>query len=149
MEIITDSTKFKIYKITSISYPDLVYFGHTSQPLINRFALHKSHNNKTARKIIMDKGDAVISLVEEFICATKNEAMDKEAKYILNNVCCNKNIPNNKCYYDKEKMKQYNKDRIFKLKDIVFFKGKSSDKNNLIVVWGRGKKKNGKGKEGK
>ena len=117
MEIITDSTKFKIYKITSISYPDLVYFGHTSQPLINRFALHKSHNNNTASKIIMDNGDAV-SLVEEFLCATKNEAMDKEAKYILNNNCCNKNIPNNKCY-DKEKLKQYQKDRIFKLKDTI------------------------------
>ena len=44
--------------------------------------------------------------------------MDKEAKYILNKYCCNKNIPNNKCY-DKEKLKQYQKDRIFKLKDTI------------------------------
>lgn len=118
MEILTDTTKFKIYKITSLIEPDLIYYGHTSQPLKNRFLLHKSSKNKTSSKIIFEKGNAEISLVEEFICNSKREAEEKESYYILNNKCVNKNFPTGK-KYDSEKMKQYNKQRILKLKDYI------------------------------
>jgi hypothetical protein len=118
MEILSDTTKFKIYKISSLIEPDLIYYGHTSQPLKNRFLLHKSSKNKTSSKIIFEKGDAEISLVEEFICNSKREAEEKESYYILNNNCVNKNNPIRK-KYDSEKIKQYNKQRILKLKDYI------------------------------
>ena len=39
-------------------------------------------------------GDAVILLVELFPCNSEDEARAREAHYILNNECVNRNIPN-------------------------------------------------------
>ncbi len=56
-------TKCKIYKITSLGNPEMVYYGHTCLPLNQRLAVHKGPSNKTKSKLIIDKGDAVIILV--------------------------------------------------------------------------------------
>ena len=109
----------KIYKIVSMNNPEMVYYGHTCQTLAQRFASHKSKSNKTTSKIIIDKGDAIILLVEDYPCLNENEARAREGFYILNNVCVNKNVAgrtkkefNKKYYIDNNdkliaKQKQY------------------------------------------
>ena len=82
----------KIYKITSMNNPELVYYGHTCQTLAQRFSSHKSPSNKTSSKQIIDKGDAIILLVEDYPCESENKARAKEGFYILNNPCVNKCI---------------------------------------------------------
>ena len=84
----------KIYKVVSLNNPELVYYGHTSQTLAQRFTIHKSKANKSTSKQIIEKGDAVILLVEDYPCQSEDQARAREAFYILNNVCVNKNLPN-------------------------------------------------------
>ena len=83
----------KIYKITSLNNPEMIYYGHTCQTLAQRFAGHKSSSNKSTSKKIIEMGDAVILLVEYFPCNSVYEANAREAHFILNNMCVNKNIP--------------------------------------------------------
>jgi len=83
----------KIYKITSDSRPDLIYYGSTCNSLCKRFSQHKSMSNGSTSKQILDLGDAKIHLVELFPCHCKEEAYAKEAEYINNNVCVNTKIP--------------------------------------------------------
>ena len=84
----------KIYKIISYSRPELVYFGHTCQELSQRMAKHRHISNTSTSKQIIDIGDANILLVVNFPCLDRNEAQAKEAEFILNNICVNRNIPN-------------------------------------------------------
>ena len=72
---------------------ELVYYGHTCQPLSRRFAAHKVPSNKSTSKMVIEKGDAVILLVEDYPCQTENQVSPREAFYILNNPCLNKQIP--------------------------------------------------------
>ena len=103
----------KIYKITSLNNPQYVYYGHTCQTLAQRFATHKSAYNKSKSKKIIELGDAVILLVEFFPCSSKYEALAREAHYILNNECINRNIPGRtQAQYieqNKEKIKENHK----------------------------------------
>ena len=110
-----DYNNCKIYKIISMNDINLVYYGHTCDTLSRRFSRHKSPSNKSTSKQIIDLGDAMIVLVEDFPCNNENQARAKEAFYIQNNPCVNKQIPNRtiKQYYadnhDKilEHQKQY------------------------------------------
>ena len=116
MPQIGDLTKCKIYKITSLNNPELVYYGHTCHRLSHRLAAHKGPSNKTKSKIIIEKGDAVIILVEDYPCESGDQARAREAFYISNNPCVNKQIPGRtpKQYYEAnkeqllEKQNQYN-----------------------------------------
>jgi len=89
-----DYSKGKIYKITSPNCED-VYVGSTTQNLNRRFIGHKSDaktKNCTSKKVI-ESGEAVIELIEEFICETRTELERREGeiqKSTLN--CCNNNI---------------------------------------------------------
>ena len=107
-------SKCKMYKIVSMNNPDLVYFGHTCDTLSRRFSKHKSSSNTTTSKIIIEKGDAIIILLEEYPCENEMVARSREAYYILNNNCVNKQIPGRtqKEYRDshKEKMNEYQKE---------------------------------------
>ena len=93
MPKVGDYSKCKIYKVTSLNHPDLVYHGHTCDTLSRRFSCHKRSNNKLSSKAIIEKGDAIIILVEDYSCENKDQAKAREAFYILNNPCVNKNIP--------------------------------------------------------
>ena len=109
----------KIYKIVSMNNPELIYYGHTCQTLSQRFSSHKSKSNNTTSKQVIDKGDAIILLVEDYPCQSDNEARTREGFYILNNQCVNKCVAgrskqeSDKAYYDKnttkilEQQKQY------------------------------------------
>ena len=44
----------KIYKVVSLNNPELVYYGHTSQTLAQRFTTHKSKENKSTSKQIIE-----------------------------------------------------------------------------------------------
>ena len=83
----------KIYKITSLNNPELVYYGHTCQTLSSRFSKHKTLSNKSSSKIIIEKGDAIIILVEDYPCESRDQAKSREAYYVLNNPCVNKCVP--------------------------------------------------------
>ena len=119
MPRVGDLSKCKIYKITSLNNPEMVYYGHTCQPLSRRFATHKSSYNTSTSKIIIEKGDAIILLIEDYPCETENQATSREAFYVLNNPCVNKYIPGRtqQEYYEanKEKFKAHyenNKEEI-------------------------------------
>ena len=113
MPRIGDLSKCKIYKITSLNNPELVYYGHTCQTLAQRFATHKGSYNTSTSKIIIEKGDAIILLIEDYPCESKDQAKAREAFYILNNPCVNKKIPGRTTqeYRDshKDKANEYHK----------------------------------------
>ncbi len=111
-----DYNNCKIYKVTSMNNPEMVYYGHTCDTLSRRFTSHKAPSNKSKSKQIVDLGDAMIVLVEDFPCQNENQARAREAFYIQNNPCVNKNVPGRtkKQYYIdhivefNEHNKQYN-----------------------------------------
>jgi hypothetical protein len=114
----------KIYKIVSMNNPELVYYGHTCQTLARRFATHKSNHNKTTSKQIIDKGDAIILLVEDYPCLNENEARAREGFYILNNPCVNKNVAG-------RTMKQYYADNYDKI--MIDMKQYYADNRDKII----------------
>ena len=95
-----DYSECKIYKISSISRPDLVYYGHTIDKLENRNYEHKLKSNKCASYQITKLEDSYIELIEDYPCSSLKEAKDREAYYIINNQCINEYIPN-KCFASK------------------------------------------------
>jgi hypothetical protein len=113
MPRIGDLQNCKIYKLVSMNNPEMVYYGHTCQTLAQRFAQHNSNHNKTTSKQIIDKGDAIILLVEHFPCLNENEARAREGFYILNNPCVNRCVAGrtDKQYYidKKEILVEYQK----------------------------------------
>ena len=93
MSRLGDYNNCKIYKIISMNDINLVYYGHNCDTLSRRFSRYKSPSNKSTSKQIIDLGDAMIVLVEDFPCDNENQARAREAFYIQNNPCINKNIP--------------------------------------------------------
>ena len=100
----------KVYKITSMSRPDLVYIGSTTLPLRKRFSEHQSNYKsylKTGKKYItsfkvMEIGDAYIELLEDFSCSSKQQLNSREKFHITNNICVNKLSPINTIEENKE-----------------------------------------------
>jgi hypothetical protein len=120
MPRVGDLSKCKIYKIVSMNNPDMVYYGQTCQTLSQRFATHKSPSNPTTSKLIIEKGDAIIVLVEEYPCNSIMEASARESFYILNNHCVNKQIPGK--IMEKNDRKNYNKNYYETNKDKILEK---------------------------
>jgi hypothetical protein len=87
-----DYNNSKIYKIVSPSNPDLIYYGSTTQKLCVRMASHRCRPGKTKSGLITCYDDAIILLVENFSCNSKEELHKKEGEYILNNNCINKYV---------------------------------------------------------
>jgi hypothetical protein len=122
-----DYSKSKIYKLTTIHDPELVYYGSTVNPLYKRKQVHKfwSNTNKYTSSKLFELGmdNVEITLVENVNCNNKEELYKRERFYIDNNICVNKNIPGRtkKEHYEDnkdkilEKNKEYrelNKDKI-------------------------------------
>jgi len=116
-----DYSKSKIYKLTTIHDPELVYYGSTVNELYKRKNQHKDKfkNGKfkyTSYKLFeLGIDDVEITLVESIICNNKEELFKRERFYIENNNCVNKNIPSrtNKEYYDENKDKIRDKKKEF------------------------------------
>ena len=102
----------QIYRLTSVSRPDLCYYGSTIKPLQVRWNHHKSKQNKSSSKQIIELGDAIIELVEAFPCTSRRELHFREGEYIQNNPCVNKNIAGHRI--DTREYYQANKERIKK-----------------------------------
>jgi len=125
----------RIYQIVSPSNPEIPpYYGATVRSLSQRMVQHRSKSNTTSSKLLIDCGDAVIILVEEINCNSKEELNQKEAWYILNNDCINKCIPlrTHKEYYqqNKEKILEYFKKRYNENKEkILEYHKKYYDEN--------------------
>jgi hypothetical protein len=108
-----DYSKSKIYQIISPSEPSIVYYGSTTTSLVRRMAQHKCEFARNKRWCssfeVFKNGDALILLVEEFECKTREELNKKEGEYILNNNCVNKQIagltPSRYYELNKEKIK--------------------------------------------
>ena len=93
----------KIYKITADGFPDLIYYGATTQTLSKRLTGHVSEMKKWEKNQthyctsfqIIEKGKGVyhITLLENYPCNNKDELGMRERFYIENNECVNKCIP--------------------------------------------------------
>ena len=84
----------KVYMIESLS-SGLVYYGSTTQPLYKRFGAHKARmkTRNCSSKQVLIYDDAKIVLIELVGCESKEELLAREAHYIRNNECVNKQIP--------------------------------------------------------
>jgi len=88
--------KGKIYKLVNDEMPDKIYYGSTTRDLNIRLSQHKSASNSCSSKILFEKGNVKIILVEEYPCYSKKQLEIKESFYIENNECINKVIPRKK-----------------------------------------------------
>jgi hypothetical protein len=87
--------KSKIYKIVC-NITGETYYGSTTQTLAQRITGHRygaSKNKYTSREII-ERGDYDYVLCEECPCENKEQLHAIERKYIDENECVNKKIPN-------------------------------------------------------
>lgn len=113
----------KIYKIVNKQNDD-IYIGSTYEKLSRRFSKHKHdfkrYNNGTFHYIssfeIFKTNSAEIILIEDYPCNSKKELCDREAYYIREFNCVNKQIPNNNIVEYKKNWWQLNKERINKQK---------------------------------
>ena len=101
----------KIYKLVNDDMPDKVYYGSTIQKLSVRFSGHKSESKRKNKssKILFEKGEPRIELIEDYPCSSKIELEKRERFYIENNKCVNKCIPGRT---NKEYFKFHREDRL-------------------------------------
>jgi len=97
----------KIYKIVSPSHPEVPpYYGSTTQLLCIRMANHRQDykytNDNITSKLILCYDDAIIMLVENYPCNSREELYRKEGEYILQNECVNKRVAGRKTEERKE-----------------------------------------------
>jgi len=93
-----------IYKIWSISNPEMVYYGSTQQQVCKRLNDHrrdynmwKKANNKklfTTSFLIFDIGEYEYATLESMEFEEKFELRNRERFYIENNTCVNCRVPN-------------------------------------------------------
>jgi hypothetical protein len=119
----------KIYMIESISN-NCRYYGSTIQSLALRLGKHRNDikmGRNPSSKEILKYQDARILLVELYPCNNRMELESKEAEYIRNNDCVNKQIPQRT---DKEYQKQYYQDN----KEVIKEKSKQYRQDNKEVI---------------
>lgn len=124
-----DYQNAKIYKLYSISNPDLIYYGSTTQRLCQRLAEHVRNykiGKNGSSKSILETGDYQIKLVEHYPCNNNEELIKKEGEYIKNNNCVNFKIAgrNDKEYYidNRENILIKRRERYLKNKEILLEK---------------------------
>mgnify|MGYP000162006066 CR=1 FL=1 len=86
-----DYANGKIYKI--VGEDGSVYFGSTTQCLKLRMGQHRYNKGTTAHQKIISQMDWNMILVENYPCESKKELLDREATYIRENPCVNREIP--------------------------------------------------------
>lgn len=119
--MVCDYSKGKIYKIYSLSKPELVYIGSTTQSLNTRLRGHICSKNISSKIIIDNCNDYIIELIEEYPCENKEQLFKKEGEYIKNYKCVNKFISGRsyKEWYsdNKEKIKIHRLDHAEEIKE--------------------------------
>ena len=83
----------KVYKIVC-NITGEIYIGSTTQPtLAMRLATHKQHSNSCKSKQIIERGNYIITLIENYPCNNRDELHSRERYYIDTNCCINKKKP--------------------------------------------------------
>ncbi len=82
----------KVYSIRSLSRPDLIYVGSTTQALSKRMGEHRAPASKCISKQIINIGDAYIELIENYPCNDKNQLLARENSYMRGLECLNKQL---------------------------------------------------------
>ena len=80
----------KVYAIRS-HQTDKIYIGSTTQTLARRFCKHKSGKPCSSSQILAFD-DVYIELLENYVCADKNELSRREGELIRTIDCVNKRI---------------------------------------------------------
>lgn len=88
----------KIYQIVC-NTTNLVFYGSTTEPNINRkLAGHKANLKKDNKNDIsykvLENNNYKMNLVEEYVCNSKEELLNREQYYIKNNECINEKKSN-------------------------------------------------------
>lgn len=131
-----DYSKGKIYKIICDA-TDEIYVGSTTQPLYKRLSTHKRHQHirNLTSKILFEKGNCEIILIEDYPCERKEQLHARERHYIenLGNVI-NKTIPTrtDKEYYvdNKEKIKEKDKQYYENNKEHIIERSRKYKRDN-------------------
>ena len=99
----------KIYKIVC-NITGEVYIGSTIKTLAQRKADHKSTTNPCMSRNIINRGDYKMILIKNYPCNSKKKLEEEESKYIRENECINKYIPNR----TQEEWREDNKEKLKK-----------------------------------
>ena len=103
----------KIYKIISHNSDQDIYVGSTTQMLCKRLTGHVTNfkkNGPVSSKNVLRHGNYQILLIENYPCNTKEELTAREAYYVRQFNCVNKNVPGR----TREEWYEDNKDKIAK-----------------------------------
>jgi len=98
----------KIYKLIC-DKTDKIYIGSTINELNIRLIGHKSGKDCSSKKLF-ELGDVKIELIKNYSCNSKKELEEEEKKYIRENECINKYIPNR----TQEEWREDNKQKLKK-----------------------------------
>ena len=82
----------KVYKIVCNVTGD-IYIGSSCQSLALRLATHKHYQNSCRSRIIIDRGNYDMILIEECPCQNKDQLHARERYHIDNSICINKKKP--------------------------------------------------------
>jgi hypothetical protein len=127
----------KIYRLLSLSRPDLMYIGSTILPLQQRFNVHirasKLYNQSS--KIIIDCGDPYIELLEVFPCENRTELIQRERWFVEHNNCVNYCTPGRTDKECKSDYHRLNKDLIKKQKKKYYSDNKDKIQAQRKEIW--------------
>jgi hypothetical protein len=84
-------TDGKIYKIICLT-TGMIYVGSTTQPLCKRLAGHKAKTNRARSKKIIEEGNYIIVLIENYPCNSIEELNKREYEIIESTTCINRKL---------------------------------------------------------
>ena len=82
----------KVYSIRSLSRPELIYVGSTTQTLSMRMTQHRTPSSTCVSREIINIGDAYIELIENYPCNDKNQLLARENRHMRGLECLNKRL---------------------------------------------------------
>ena len=125
-----------VYKITSLSHPEICYIGSTCLTLKQRLAKHKSQFKRykeTGKQYytsfkILEYDDYFIELIEKISCESRKELSEREGFYIRSTIeCVNKRIAG-------RTQKEYEKTKYKLNKEAFAEKHKIYYQNNKLIL---------------
>lgn len=81
----------KIYKLVCLN-TGMIYVGSTCQPLSRRLSGHRSATNRARSKKIIEGGNYIILLIENFPCNSVEELFAREYEVICATTCINRKL---------------------------------------------------------
>ena len=125
----------RIYKIICLN-TGLIYVGSTCQPLSKRLAGHKSAHNHTRSKQIIEGGNYIIVLIENYPCNSIEDLRAREYAVIQNTTCINRKL------LSEEERKNYQKQ--WRSEHADYHKKWCDNHKVYKTIWAKNHKKLGK-----